>query len=153
VSARRPHEPEQLTVFVSRGPGGRLILRTPLTPGWAFPATCPAELARGIEQAWTECALAAYARLRGALYELAETEEVIPPEAYAHGAEHPAETPDEVEAARRRKRARHPATHEPEQWTELSDGGWLSPTGRRYGPDTKQVRAVVASRGTRRQPG
>jgi hypothetical protein len=84
------------------------------------------------------------------LYDLAETEERIPPEAYAAvPTAHPEEQPDEVEAARRRRRARHPATHEPEQWTELSDGRWLSPTGRRYGPDTKQVRAVVASLGSR----
>jgi hypothetical protein len=136
-----------MQLLVSRGPDGRVVLSTPLTPGWSFCAPTPAELARGIEQAWTEYAIAAYARLRGALYDLAETEEVIPPEAYAQTREHPCEVPDEVERQRRKRRIDHPATYEPEQWTELSDGHWLSPTGRRYRPDTKQVRAVVASMG------
>jgi hypothetical protein len=152
VSSRRPHEPEVIQLLVSRRDGGGFILRTPFTPGWAYPASTPADLARGVELACAEYAVAAYARLRGILYDLAETEETIPPEAYAAADRpHPEETPDEVGLARRRRKARHPATHEPEQWTELSDGRWLSPTGRRYGPDTKQVRAVVASRGTRRQ--
>lgn len=148
MSSRRPHEPEQLTILVSRGPGGRLILRTALTPGWAFPATCPAELALGIEQAFNEAAIAAYARLRGVLYELAETEECIPPAAYpAVDTQHPADTPDEVAQARRRRRQQHPATHEPEQWVELEDGSMLSPRGRRYGPQTRVASAVRRARG------
>ena len=147
MSSRRPHEPETLQLLVSRRPEGGFVLRTPLCPGWAVPARTPAELAAMMEQAWAEAAIAAYARLRGVLYDLAETEEVIPPEAYAAGREHPAEVPDEVERQRRKRRVDHPATYEPEQWTELSDGAWLSPTGRRYRPDSKQVRAVVASMG------
>jgi hypothetical protein len=151
LSSHRPHEPEQLPIFVSRNPHGGFVLRSPLCPGWAVPARTPAELAQMMEQAWTEAAIAAYARLRGTLYDLAETEEVIPREAYvAVDTCHPAEAPDEVEQQRRKKRARHPATHAPEQWTELSDGRWLSPAGHRYGPDTKQVRAIVASRGAQR---
>ena len=149
MSSQRPHEPEHLQLTVSRVDGG-LVIRTPLCPGWAVLARTPAELARRIEQAYCEAAVAAYARLRGVIYDLAETEECIPPEAYAAvPTAHPTEVPDEVEAARQRRRARHPATHEPEQWTELSDGAWLSPSGHRYGPDTKAVRAVVAARGAR----
>lgn len=145
---RRAHEPTELTLKVRRAQGGRLVLSVPSCPGWAFPATTPADLARGIEQAYAEATIAAYARLRGCLYDLAETEEVIPPEAYARGSRHPAEPEppaevvDEVAEKRRKK---HPKTHAPEEWTELSDGYWLSPTGRRYGPGTRQVRAVVAS--------
>jgi hypothetical protein len=149
VSSRRPHEPESLTLEVSRMDGGGLILRCPLAPGWAVPARTPAELAQRMEQAWQEAAIAAYARLRGVLYDLAETEETIPASAYpAVGTSHPAERSDEV-AERRRRRQRHPATHEPEQWVELEDGNWMSPKGRRYGPETRQVRAVVASLGRR----
>jgi hypothetical protein len=147
VSSRRPHEPEQLTVLVSRRPEGGFILRCPLCPGWAVPARTPAELAVMLERAWQEAAIAAYARLRGVLYDLAETEERIPPEAYpAVDTAHPAETADEVQAARRR-RSRHPATHEPERWVELPDGGWLSPRGRRYGAETRVASAVRAKRG------
>lgn len=142
MSSRRPHEPEIIQLLVSRKEGGGFILRTPFTPGWAFPCNTPADLARGVEAACTEYAVAAYARLRGILYDLAETEVVVPPEAYAQTSPHPADEPDEVEVRRRRRRERHPATHEPEQWTELADGRWLSPTGRRYGPETRVASAV-----------
>lgn len=147
MSSQRPHEPEIIQLLVSRKPGGGFVIRTPFTPGWAFPCATPADLARGVEAACNEYAVAAYARLRGILYDLAETEVEIPPEAYAQGSPHPVEEPDEVERARRRRRERHPATHEPEQWVELEDGRWLSPSGRRYGADTRVVRNVVASLG------
>lgn len=149
MSSRRPHEPESLTIIVSRSPGGGLVLSCPLCPGWAVPARTPAELAQRMEQAWAEAAIAAYARLRGVIYDLAETEEEIPPAAFpAVETRHPAEEPDELTQARRRRRQRHPATHEPEQWVELADGSMLSPKGRRYGPQTRVASAVRARRGT-----
>jgi hypothetical protein len=144
VSSRRPHEPEQLTVQVTRRPGGGFVLSCPLCPGWAVPARTPAELAQRMEQAWAEAAVAAYARLRGVLYDLADTEETIPPGAYPAGSQHPGEAPDEVA---RRRRQRHPATYEPEQWVELPDGRWLSPKGQRYGPETRVASAVRRARG------
>jgi predicted RNase H-like HicB family nuclease len=146
VSSRRPHEPEQLTVLVTRQPGGGFVLRCPMCPGWAVPARTPAELAQMMERAWQEAAIAAYARLRGVLYDLAETEECIPPSAYpAVPTAHPGENADEV-AARRRRRQRHPATHDPERWMELEDGSLLSPAGRRYGPETRVASAVRRAR-------
>jgi hypothetical protein len=148
VSSRRPHEPEVIQLLITRKPGGGWILRTPFTPGWAFPATTPAELARGVELACTEYAVGAYARLRGVLYDLAATEEVvIPPAAQLAGTAHPGEAPDEVCAARRRRQQRHPGTYEPECWVELPDGGMLSPRGRRYGPQTRVASAVRRARG------
>lgn len=148
---RRPHEPTELRLIVRRGDDGRLLLSTPMTPGWCVPAATPAELARGIEQAFAECAIAAYARLRGALYDLAETEETIPPEAYPRGARHPAEPepaePEPVDEVTRRRRKKHPRTHEPEDWVELGDGAVLSPAGRRYGPETPHARRVLVARG------
>jgi hypothetical protein len=144
VTARRPHEPNELRLIVARGDTGGLVIRTPMTPGWAFHAATPAALARGVEQAFQECAIAAYARLRGALYDLAETEERIPPEAYAHGSLHPAEPQlDEVE---RRRRRNHPGTHPPEAWVELEDGFMLSPRGQRYRPDSLVASRVRARR-------
>jgi hypothetical protein len=151
VQPRNPHEPVELHVLVSRGVDGRVVLRTPMTPGWSYAALTPAELARGIEQAFAECAIAAYARLRGVLYDLAETEEVIPPEAYARGRLHPAEpelVEQPVDEVATRRRSKHPKTHPPEEWVELDDGRWLSPKGRYYGPQTAIVASVRAARGT-----
>lgn len=146
---RRPHEPAELRLLVRRAPDGGLLLSTPMTPGWCVPAGTPAELARGIEQAFTECALAAYARLRGALYDLAEHEEVIPPEAYPAGARHPAEPEPvpEVDEVTRRRRTKHPKTHPPEAWQELPDGRLLSPGGRRYSREHPQAQRVLVARG------
>lgn len=133
---------------MARTPDGALRLSSPWTPGWAYVARCPASLARGVELAYAEAAIAAYARLRGVLYDLAETEEQIPPEAYARGTRHPEEPVlDEVE---RRRRRNHPNTHAPEAWVELSDGAMLSPGGKRYRPDSlvaSRVRARRASSG------
>jgi hypothetical protein len=141
---RRPHEPAELRLTLSRGPDGGLVIRTPMTPGWAFCAMTPAQLAHGIEQAFAECAIAAYARFRGVLYDLAETEEEVPAAALSAGSRHPAEpTLDEVE---RRRRRNHPGTHPPEAWVELEDGAMLSPRGKRYRPDSLTASRVRARR-------
>lgn len=141
---RRAHEPAELRLLVSRGPDGGLVIRTPMTPGWAFHAWTPAQLAHGVEQAFAECAIAAYARFRGVLYDLAETEEEVPAAAQAAGTTHPAEPVlDEVE---RRRRRNHPDTHPPEAWVELEDGGLLSPGGKRYRGDSLVASRVRARR-------
>lgn len=147
---RSPHEPAELSLLVSRTPEGALRLTTPMTPGWAAVARTPGELALAVEWAYVECAVAAYARLRGMLYDLAETETEIPPEAYARAGRHPDEPAepepapaDEVTVRRRKK---HPRTHEPEEWVETSDGSMISPTGRTYGPHTRIVASVRARR-------
>jgi hypothetical protein len=142
----RPHEPAALRLIVSRTPTGALRFTTPLTPGWAMVATCPAEVPLAIERAWCEASIAAYARLRGVLYDLAETEEVVPPEAYARTRPHPGETPTEEDRLARRRRTKHPQTHDPECWVELSDGSYRSPRGRNYGPQTRVASAVRAAR-------
>jgi hypothetical protein len=140
---RHPHEPAALRLIVRRTPTGGLCFSTPLTPGWSMVATCPAEVPLAIERAWSEATIAAYARLRGVLYDLAETEETIPPEAYAVGRRHPDEEPDPTE---HRRRTKHPHTHPPEQWVECSDGAMLSPGGQKYGPTTRVASAVRARR-------
>jgi hypothetical protein len=143
---RHAHEPAALRLVVRRTPSGGLCFTTPLTPGWAMHAANPAEVALAIERAWTEATLAAYARLRGVLYDLAETEEEVPPEAYARTRPHPGEAAAEEERKARRRRSKHPQTHDPECWVELSDGGYLSPRGRHYGPQTRVASAVRAAR-------
>lgn len=152
MPARHAHEPIELRLLVRRTDDGGLAVRTPVTPGWCMVAKTPQQLALVIEQAWAEVAIAAYARLRGVLYDLAQHEECIPAAAFAATPPHPNEldnlieqTVDEVTAARRRK---HPKTHAPEDWRELEDGRWLSPGGRVYQPTSKTVARVAAARST-----
>ncbi len=148
MTAQRPHEPSELRLLITRSPDGGLILRTPFTPGWAFPCRTPTDLARGVELAYAEVACAMYARWRGVLYDLAETEEEIPAAAYTAGTTHPAEPVlDEVEQRRRRN---HPNTHAPEAWVELEDGAMLSPAGKRYRPDSLVASRVRARRSSLR---
>jgi hypothetical protein len=149
TSGRRPHEPAELTLHVRRLDDGRLRFTAPTCPGWAFTAHTPAMIGEAIARAWTEAACAAYARLHGVLYDLAETEDEVPAHLRPHGSRHPAEPepppPDEVG---RRRRTKHPRTHPAEEWVELDSGYWRSPTGRRYAPST----AVVASVRSRLAP-
>lgn len=154
-AGRRPHEPAELTLRVRRTETGHLAFSLPgMCPGWEFVARQPAQIGEAIARAYTEAQLAAYARWRGALYDLAETEDEIPPEAYARGSRHPGEPdPPPVDEVTQRRRKKHPGTHEPTEWTLLDDGGALSPAGRRYAPDTphaqraQQAHRVLVARG------
>lgn len=149
TSGRRAHEPAELTLTVRRLDDGRLRFTMPGTcPGWAFTAHAPAMIGQAIASAYTEAAVAAYARLRGVLYDLAETEEELPAEAHPRGSRHPAEpTPPPPDEVAKRRRTKHPRTHPPEEWVELGSGGMLSPTGRRYGAQTAVVASVRARLG------
>jgi hypothetical protein len=136
VSSRRPHEPEQLTVQVTRRPGGGFVLSCPLCPGWAVPARTPAELAQRMEQAWAEAAVAAYARLRGVLYDLADTEETIPPGAYPASPRSTRGRPRMRWPRRRRGSGTPPPTTRSGGWSCRTGGGCPprgSGTGRRPG--------------------
>jgi hypothetical protein len=146
---RRAHEPVELRLLLRRTPEGTLLISSPLVPGWCVPAACPAELALAVEQAWCEAQVAAYARLRGVMYDLAETVDDIPRDRQL-GARHPAEpapAQPPVDEVARRRRVKHPATHDPEDWVELSDGYWQSPGGRRYAPHTPQAQRALVARG------
>jgi hypothetical protein len=151
-TGRRSHEPAELTLTVRRLDDGRLRFGTPTCPGWAFTAHRPAQIGEAIARAYTEAAVAAYARLHGVLYDVAAATDPdeLPPGALTapRGSRHPAEpAPPPVDEVARRRRTKHPRTHPPEDWQRLDDGAWRSPTGRRYAPDSRQVQAVVASLG------
>jgi hypothetical protein len=159
-TGRRRHEPAELTLTVRRLDDGRLRFGTPTCPGWAFTAHRPSQIGEAIARAYTEAAVAAYARLHGVLYDVAAATDPgeLPAGALAaaqpRGRRHPAEPappPPEDEVARRR-RTKHPRTHPPQDWQRLDDGAWRSPTGRRYAPDSRQVQAVVASLGQGSSP-
>lgn len=147
-TGRRPHEPAVLKLMVARLPNGALRFTTPTTPGWAAVATCPAQVARCIEAAFVEVQLAAYAAWRGVVYDLAEHEEELPPEALHVGERHPAEPeprPPSVDEVARQRAIKHPRTHDPADWRRLPDGFLRSPAGRRYSPASRQGQAVLAA--------
>jgi hypothetical protein len=85
TSGRRRHEPAELILTVRRLDDGRLRFGTPTCPGWAFTAHRPQQIGEAIARAYTEAAVAAYARLHGVLYDVAaETDpEELPPGALA----------------------------------------------------------------------
>lgn len=142
TSGRRAHEPAELTVTVRRLDDGSLQFTTATCPGWAFVARQPQQIGEALARAWTEAAVAAYAKLHGVLYDLAETEDdAAPPTTRRHPAE--PEPPREDEIGKRRRR-KHPRTHPPEEWQELDSGYFRSPTGRTYGPQTAIVASVRA---------
>ncbi len=148
TSGRRPHEPAELTLRVRRLDDGRLRFTTPSCPGWAFVAHRPDMIAAALSQAWTEVAIAAYARLRGVLYDGAEHEDQLPAGATPAGTRHPAEPePPAVDEVAKRRRTKHPRTHPAEEWVDLGSGYWRSPTGRRYGSSTAVVASVRARLG------
>lgn len=154
TSGRRRHEPAELILTVRRLDDGRLRFGTPTCPGWAFTAHRPSQIGEAIARAYTEAAVAAYARLHGVLYDVAAATdpEELPEGALAaatpRGRRHPAEpVPAPVDEVTRKRRTKHPRTHPPEEWRRLDDGAWLSPRGHRYAPESRQVQAVVASLG------
>jgi len=145
TSGRRPHEPAELTLHVRRLDDGSLRFATPTCPGWAFVARRPQQIGEAIARAYTEATVAAYARLRGVLYDLAETEDDVPAGAHPRGSRHPREPePAREDEVTKRRRVKHPRTHPPEQWVELGSGYWRSPTGRRYASSTAVVASVRA---------
>lgn len=150
TSGRRPHEPAELTLHVRRLDDGSLRFSMPATcPGWAFVARQPAQIGDALARAYTEATVAAYAKLHGVLYDLAETEEEVPEHVKPRGSRHPAEPePPAVDEVAKRRRTKHPRTHPAEEWVELDSGYFRSPTGRRYRPDS----AVVASIRARLSP-
>lgn len=152
-AGRRAHEPAELNLRVRREPDGALTFSMPTCPGWAFTAHRPQQIGEALVRCYREAAIAAYARLRGVAYDVAAItdEEELPPGAHAPTTRrHPAEPepPREDEVAKRR-RVKHPRTHPPEEWVELGDGNWRSPSGHRYSPTSRQVRTIVASLGRR----
>jgi hypothetical protein len=148
ISGRRPHEPAELTLQVRRLENGSLRFSTPTCPGWAFVARQPAQIGEAIARAYTEATVAAYARLRGVLYDLADTEEQLPRAAHPAGSRHPAEPePPAVDEVAKRRRTKHPRTHPAEEWVELDSGYWRAPGGGRYRPDSTVVASVRARLG------
>jgi hypothetical protein len=118
---------------------GLLRVSTPQARGWAVTVHTRDDLARAVQQAFTEAQLASYAAWKGEAYDLDAMTEV--------------DESNPLTAATRTRdftaRARSDV-HNPDDWTPLPDGRWRSPAGRVYGADTDAVRKVLIKR--RRRP-
>lgn len=134
-SAPTRHQVRELDLRIESLPGGRLRVSTPLARGWAAVAGNPHELARAIASAFIEVQVASYARWKGESFDLDELTDV--------------DQGDSLAAAVRTTEFKHRKRndiHNPADWTPLEGGFWRAPNGRRYRPDTRITRSVVAAR-------
>lgn len=143
------HQPTMIPLTVELLPDGRWRVETPFTRGWSSVARNPQELARSIQQAFTEVTIAGYARSRNAKYDLSQLTEQDPTDptrtALAASAGMPAtHRPPRVSG--------RPPRHDPASWSKLPDGRWQAPGGRRFRADSQVVRNVVALRQERGLP-
>ncbi|HEX2263468.1 MAG TPA: hypothetical protein VHH52_06860 [Pseudonocardiaceae bacterium] len=123
-----------ITLTVETLSDGRLRVSTPQARGWATTAQDPMGLARAVELAYREVAVASYARARGTTYDLDQLTERVPGDPLADAA---------MQRAPRRVRKK---VHDPGAWAKFDDGRWRSPSGRLYRPDSTAVRNVIARR-------
>lgn len=129
------HEPAMITLTVQQLPGNRLRIGTPLARGWSTVVSTPHELARAVATAQREVTVAAYARQRGATYDL-ERMEGLQNAVVAAG------TPPIAKPPLRRK----PKRHDPMAWKELPNGRWECPSGRTFRADCQVVQNVLRLR-------
>lgn len=149
----RAHRVRQVQLVVEQLDTGGLRFTSPtMAPGWAVVAAgSPYDVARAVAVSFREAEVAAYARWRGRLYDHDDPT--------ARGRPDPAEPPERPRSAASwaargpaRFRPDRPDVHPPDRWQPLPDGGYLSPSGRRYGPDTQCARKVAARRAAANLP-
>jgi len=129
------HLPTAMLVMIEPLPSGGYRLSTPHARGWAVRVRTPIELARGMQQAFTEVQVSAYARAHSQVYDLdGMTSQVV--------GDPLAGRPMPREPKPRRSRR----SHSPADWQMTDNGSWRSPKGRIYGPTTQVVQKVLANR-------
>ncbi|MEV1294465.1 hypothetical protein [Pseudonocardia sp. NPDC049635] len=126
------HQPRRIRLTVDALPDGRLRVSTDGARGWAAVARGPHQLATVIGRAFTEEAVAAYARWRTQRYDLDQLTE----------RDDPTEPPRRPISYRRpagvqgtsygRGRVVRPDQSNPADWSPLPDGRWRSPGGKTY---------------------
>lgn len=143
------------TLLVQRLPEGGVRISSPLAAGWSATARNPQQLARALHDGWAETDIAVYAARRGEPYDLALHDQAaqeasagpdiqqLPPDPDARAQVISLMGASAMTASGLRQTA---STHDPLAWRELPDGAWASPSGRRYGAGTRQVRLVMAKR-------
>lgn len=129
------HEPTMITLTVQQLPGNRLRVASPFARGWSRVVATPHELARAVAEASREVTVAAYARQRGATYDL-ERMEGLQNAVVAAG------TPPIAKPPLRQR----PKRHDPMAWVQLDNGRWRCPSGRTFRPDAQQVQNVIRLR-------
>lgn len=143
---RRPntpgHQPRSIPLQVDVLADGRFRLSTPVARGWAAVASDPRQLFSAMRDAFTEVAVASYARAKREPYDLDQLTGHVPGDPLAGSRQ--SRVPGARPAGRRK-------SYNPADWTKLSDQSgaeavWQSPSGRRYREDTKVVRSVLTRR-------
>lgn len=123
---------------VDQLPGGGLRISSPAARGWAGTARTTYELARVVQQAFQEVAVASYARAKGMPYDLDVLTTHVPGDPLA-------DTPQRRVRNASRRTARH-KSYAVEDWTRMEDGRWRSPAGRAYRADSTAVQNVIRKR-------
>jgi hypothetical protein len=130
------HTPNAISVLIERLPSGGYRLSTPYARGWAAVCLTPMQLANAMPTAFAEVSISAYARAKGAVYDLDQLTGQVIGDVLA-GA--PASRAKRPRASRR-------AAHSPADWSMTDTGAWRSPGGRIYGPETLAVQRVKVKR-------
>lgn len=144
------HQPRRINIVVDSVPGGKLRVSTPQARGWAVVVRGPDQLARAVGQAFTEAAVASYAKWHAQRYDLDKlTSPDDPTEPAVTGARGGSVTGRRPVTSEQisygRRRAVRPDQAHPGHWTPLADGAWQSPAGRRYTSE-RIVGPLVAAR-------
>lgn len=129
------HVPTAIMVMVEPLASGGYRLSTPHARGWAAAVRTPIELAQGMQRAFTEVQVSAYARTHGKVYDLDGLTSQVSGDPLAG-------RPTTREQRPRRGRR----THSPADWKMTDNGSWKSPNGRVYGPSTQVVQHVLEGR-------
>lgn len=143
--AGRRHQARSVTLVVERTSTGGMLVRSPKLPGWARAARTPIQVAEAVAAAFTEAEVAAYARFRGTVYDVAEVADQVPTQALTAARRHPAEPAPQV-VGHGKAATQRPDVHPLDRWQPLEDGRWLSPDGRRFGAGTSMVASIIAKR-------
>lgn len=129
------HVPGAIMVMIEPLPTGGYRISTPHARGWAARVRTPHELAQGMQRAFTETQVAAYARAHGKVYDLDSMTGQVVGDPLAG---------KPVSRENRPRRGRR--SHSPADWQMTDNGSWKSPNGRVYGPATQVVQRVLAGR-------
>lgn len=143
------HQVRRIQVTIEALPdsmGGGLRITTDTTRGWAAVARDQNELARVIRDAFTEAQVAAYARWKGARYDLDALTAAVDGDPLAPPSQRPSRRTAGAPGYGWKPGQKRPDAYDPGDWTPTADGRWRSPSGRHYKPDSPIVRRVIAAR-------